>query len=183
VFPVMPAEEQRALLAHELAHLVRRDPVWFAVASVIARAMFVQPLNRTAGRKLREASEQAADDEAVRVTGNPAVLARALAGLTSIVMALGGTAAANGSPIVERVRRLVDPRPAGSAWAGPRCHVLAALVVTGVVLLAPGLHLPAKETANRIAWLTPSREAPNARMLEVRETLRAWRHALREVVP
>src|SRR6266566_4696383 len=40
------AEQQRSMLAHELAHLARRDSVWLAGASLIERVFFFQPLNR-----------------------------------------------------------------------------------------------------------------------------------------
>src|SRR5262249_18791017 len=38
--------QQEALLAHELAHVVRRDPAWFGLGYLIERFFFFQPLNR-----------------------------------------------------------------------------------------------------------------------------------------
>jgi beta-lactamase regulating signal transducer with metallopeptidase domain len=43
-------EQQRSMLAHELAHLARRDALWLAGASLIERLFFFQPLNRLAPR-------------------------------------------------------------------------------------------------------------------------------------
>src|SRR5207302_7725802 len=40
------AEQQRSMLAHELAHLARRDSLWLAGASLVERCFFFQPLNR-----------------------------------------------------------------------------------------------------------------------------------------
>src|SRR2546430_643963 len=37
------AEQQRSMLAHELAHLARRDSLWLAGASLIERCFFFQP--------------------------------------------------------------------------------------------------------------------------------------------
>ena len=45
----MSAGEQQGMLAHELAHLVRRDPAWLRIAHVIERMFFFQPLNRLQG--------------------------------------------------------------------------------------------------------------------------------------
>ena len=44
--------EQRAVLAHELGHVVRRDPAWLMAAAVIDHLLFVQPLNRYARRRM-----------------------------------------------------------------------------------------------------------------------------------
>ena len=41
------------MLAHELAHLARRDPLWLAFASVVERVFWIQPLNRIARRRSR----------------------------------------------------------------------------------------------------------------------------------
>src|SRR6266480_7654129 len=46
------SEQQRSMLAHELAHLARRDSLWLAGASLIERFFFFQPLNRLARREL-----------------------------------------------------------------------------------------------------------------------------------
>ena len=44
----LDAEQQRAALAHEIAHVVRRDPAWRIVAATLSRAFFFQPLNSVA---------------------------------------------------------------------------------------------------------------------------------------
>ena len=46
----LDAPQLRAMLAHELAHLERRDPQWLAFACILERAFFFQPLNRLARR-------------------------------------------------------------------------------------------------------------------------------------
>src|SRR5206468_4600875 len=45
------AEQQRSMLAHELAHLARRDSLWLAGASLIERCFFFLPLNPLARRQ------------------------------------------------------------------------------------------------------------------------------------
>ena len=71
-------EQQRSMLAHELAHLVRRDPAWLALACLMERGLFLQPLNRLARTRLQDAAEFLCDDWAVRRTGSGVPLATCL---------------------------------------------------------------------------------------------------------
>src|SRR5690606_4356479 len=66
---------QRTMLAHELAHLRRRDPLWRLALTALQSALFFQPLVRVAGRKLIECSELACDEWAARETREPLALA------------------------------------------------------------------------------------------------------------
>ncbi|MFL5635978.1 MAG: M56 family metallopeptidase, partial [Gemmatimonadaceae bacterium] len=104
--------QQRAGMAHEVAHLVRRDPAWQLVAGVIESVFFFQPLNRLARLRMRDAAENLSDDWAAIQIGTPLDLARCLGNIASwlgepvpsgtLAMAEGG------SPLVERVRRLTE---------------------------------------------------------------------------
>jgi beta-lactamase regulating signal transducer with metallopeptidase domain len=176
----MAVDERRALFAHEVGHLVRRDPIWFALTGSLARVAAFQPLNRFALTRLRTACEEAADDFAVRVTGDPAALARALTGLASVLVLLSAGAAATGSHVIERVSRLLgdDPRAPRSRGRPVRVAVCGAALAT-LLGLAPGITVSIDDLANRLPWLAPSREIPNARMLEVRRVTREWRARVR----
>ena len=66
----LDAEQQRSLLAHELAHLARRDPIWLGLASLIECVLWIQPLNRVANRQIATSAEFLCDDWAVRRTGS-----------------------------------------------------------------------------------------------------------------
>ncbi len=61
-------EEQRLVLAHELAHLVRRDLVWSWFNSVVQALFFFNPLVWIAARHSNLAQESAADLMALRLT-------------------------------------------------------------------------------------------------------------------
>jgi Zn-dependent protease with chaperone function len=109
IFERLARDEQRALFAHELAHHARRDPLWNGAAAAVAAVCCFQPLCTRALRRLRSASEQAADAAAVRATADPLALARALAALAPF--SLRGPllrTAATGSPLFERVRRILE---------------------------------------------------------------------------
>src|SRR5207302_765841 len=68
-------EQQRSMLAHELAHLARRDSLWLAGASLMERCFFFQPLNRLARRELETTAEYLSDEWATRKTGTAVALA------------------------------------------------------------------------------------------------------------
>jgi len=109
-------EEQRGALAHELAHLARRDPLWHLAAGLAEALFFFQPLNRVARLRLRESAEYLADDWAVRQTGSPLGLARCLVEVAHWVSAAphplpeGALGMAEGGPasLARRVERLVE---------------------------------------------------------------------------
>jgi HEAT repeat protein/beta-lactamase regulating signal transducer with metallopeptidase domain len=132
------AEEQRAALAHELGHLVRRDPAWNLVAQVLEAVFFFQPLHRVARARLRQSAEFLADAWAVRETGSRLGLARCLAQVADWVSAVeapeavGSVAMAEGgSPLMARVRRLLESEPEVAApSSGSRAVAVALVAVT-----------------------------------------------------
>src|SRR5256884_8916222 len=75
------------MLAHELAHLARRDSLWLAGASLIERFFFFQPLNRLARRELETTAEYLSDEWATRKTGSPVALAKCLATVAEWIQA------------------------------------------------------------------------------------------------
>lgn len=75
----LPAAQSRAMLAHELAHLARRDPIW-RVAQHLARApLSLHPLAWLACRRLDDLAERQADAQAARLLGDGRALAECLA--------------------------------------------------------------------------------------------------------
>ncbi len=137
-------EQQESLLAHELAHLARRDPSWLALCQLLAAALFFQPLNWIAARRLRELSELAADEWAVARTGRPLTLAGCLAEVARWSIGAGAALPVPGmadsaSPLGERIRRLVDGRRAERAIPRGLAAAVALVVLAAVALVAPGV--------------------------------------------
>ncbi len=142
-------DEQRAVLAHELGHLMRRDPAWLVAAALIETILFIQPLNRLARRRLRIEAEFLCDDWAAERTGG-ITLARCLAEVAGWMK--GETAAmpvasmaGNCSQLVSRVERLIQgtsgARPARwivRAGLGAGAMILVACSVPGVAAEAVG---------------------------------------------
>jgi HEAT repeat protein/beta-lactamase regulating signal transducer with metallopeptidase domain len=153
------AEQQRSMLAHELAHLARRDSLWLAGASLIERCFFFQPLNRLARRELETTAEYLSDEWAMRKTGSAVSLAKCLATVAEWIQAspLGVPVAGlaeRRSLLVSRIARLLDgPLPSSPAsrrgWA-----VAAALGVVATIAAAP------RVSQSSPAGRSPSPEEP-----------------------
>jgi beta-lactamase regulating signal transducer with metallopeptidase domain len=109
-------DELRALLAHEVAHLVRGDVAWLGVWRVVCSCLAFQPLNHVARREWQRAAEWLCDNWAVDRTGSRLALARCLTevagwrlGPAACAPSLGATGANGG--LSSRIERLIDEAP------------------------------------------------------------------------
>jgi beta-lactamase regulating signal transducer with metallopeptidase domain len=179
VLTALGPAEQRAVLAHELGHLVRRDPGWLAAAVAVESVWFVQPLNRLGRRRMQAAAEYLCDDWAVRQTGGGVSLARCLAEVASWMQARSplpvSGMAENRSHLVARVQRLLDG--AEPAARGVRLAVpVAALALATVAFAAPGVlpPCPAAAPAARAGAVVGTDPAPLAALVPVRGDTVTW---------
>lgn len=126
-----------AALAHELAHLRRRDPQWRQALDLAVALVPVQPLFRLARSRLTASSELLCDDWAVTVTGRPRAFAACLAQVASWLRESGAPVQAvamarSDSALLARVRRVCSGqrvrRPARTAVLA----LSAALVAVGL---------------------------------------------------
>src|SRR5881409_2457561 len=136
------AEQQRSMLAHELAHLARHDSLWLAGASLIERCFFFQPLNRLARRELETTAEYLSDEWATRKTGSAVALAKCLATVAEWIQAspLGVPVAGlaeRRSFLVSRISRLLEGRLPSSPASRRGWAVAAALGVAVTIAAAP----------------------------------------------
>ncbi|HUR21587.1 MAG TPA: M56 family metallopeptidase [Vicinamibacterales bacterium] len=129
----------RALVAHEVAHVIRGDRFWFAAMAYLESALFVQPLNRLGRRELRHLAELSCDEWAARRVSDPMAVAHCLvevAGWSRRSAAATVPAAANsGNGLTERIQRLIEPRVSPVRLALSPCLVVLALASLGL----PGL--------------------------------------------
>ncbi len=144
--------QQDAMLAHELAHLAAGDPVWHSLADAVAALLWWQPLAWWIRRKLRAASETAADEASLLIENGPHALAECLVVLgrqLSQRRSLGWLGVDGGgfrSNLGKRVERLVHlsgqpwrPARRTSAWTvktlGPLALVL--IIIAGTAWTQP----------------------------------------------
>lgn len=109
---VLTKDQQAGLLAHEVAHVVRRDPLWRLIGLAMERILFFQPLNRLASRRVATFAEYLCDDWAAQHTHAPLDLARCLTEVASWIARPSVVAATMVGPrsiLGSRVQRLIRP--------------------------------------------------------------------------
>lgn len=136
-------EQQHSVLAHELAHLARFDPLWLDLSGVLERLFFFQPLNRLARYRIQDSAEYLCDDWAVRRTGSGLTLAKCLVKVAEWMEASPRAVPVSGmaehrSQLVSRIHRLIGNH---AMRTGPRPRWLlpaAALLLVTTAAIAPG---------------------------------------------
>jgi Zn-dependent protease with chaperone function len=131
---LLPADERRALLAHESAHLRRYHTGYVLLASLAAAA---NPLLRPTARQVRLAVELWADQLAAREVGDGLVVARALARASLAASRpssrSGFRLAVAESDVSARVHALTHLPPRFRPWAA--ASVLGLAVASSVIAI------------------------------------------------
>jgi beta-lactamase regulating signal transducer with metallopeptidase domain len=128
-------EQLRALLAHELAHIRRHDYLVNIGQSVIETVLFYHPAVWWLSSRVRQEREHCCDDVAVSVTGSHVDYARALATMETLRRPAAPAMAANGKPLLRRVRRVLtgSERPSRRPMAaGIICALIVAAIGCGI---------------------------------------------------
>ena len=137
VFEHFSADHRDALVAHELAHLERRDPMWLLAAEAIATLTAFQPLIFVVTRCFRRDVELICDEAALFRTSDRRALIEALALLAAPFdprAPLSGAATAyDGTPLVARAQRIATV--ALDARASRKSRVAALAVAAFATLL------------------------------------------------
>ena len=135
---VKPAELDH-VLAHELAHVARRDPLWATIARLTCSLLFFWPPVWLAARCLATARETACDRVAVAACDSkPSEYARTLLSISALVgrtpaSASSHSMAARPSELAGRVNAVLTPKTRGGLG------MVGGLVVVVQILIAlPG---------------------------------------------
>lgn len=156
-------EQQRGVLAHELAHVVRHDPEWLALALVIERVLFLQPLNWMARRELQVTAEYLCDDWAARQVGNGLPLARCLLRVAEWLEGAPGphpapAMAASGSHLLRRVERLIKGTAANPDRGRRLAVAMAGALVAITLVVTPAVTADITESGDRAEKQPSERE-------------------------
>ncbi|HUP90523.1 MAG TPA: M56 family metallopeptidase [Longimicrobiales bacterium] len=137
----LSARQQKSVLAHELAHIARRDPDWVFAFTALEILVPFQMLNWLARRRVRECAEFLCDSRAAELMASPVPLAETLvdvarwlhADLTRFpVPAMAG----NRKMLSHRVERLLDGAVERTpAWTPLMC----AAVIVAFMFVAPAI--------------------------------------------
>ncbi|MCP5108290.1 MAG: M48 family metalloprotease [bacterium] len=140
LFPVgmvtgLPRDQVEALLAHELAHIVRKDYLVNIMQNFVDILFFYHPGVHWISSHTRAERENCCDDIAVSLSGDSINVARALSNIQGHGLSAANPAmAASGSRgLLGRIKRLVRPRTAGSSFA--EGAVGAFILVVGLLTL------------------------------------------------
>lgn len=138
----LDAEELEGMLAHEIAHIRRRDNLVALVVGLVRDVCFFIPGGRWVARRLCSERELAADQAASTATGRPGALA---SGLLKVLdrqrPSVACAAFAAPAAVVSRVERLVENPPTPGRWRG----IAESAAVAGALALAvaAATYLPA----------------------------------------
>lgn len=137
--------ELRAVLAHELAHVRRHDPIVNAVQALVEALLFFHPVVWWLSRVIRDERELCCDLLAIQASGNARALATGLTRLEALRLSYSQVALAAKSPrgsLMTRIQRILDQRTDMQSLArsrrisAPRTLLLAAF---GAVTLGLGV--------------------------------------------
>jgi beta-lactamase regulating signal transducer with metallopeptidase domain len=136
--------QQRAILAHELAHLAARDPWWLLLGDLACALLWWHPLLWWSQRQLRDASEMSADEASRLVPAGGTALASSLVatgrqlatkeGLSGTKRLGWITLVGFRSGLARRVDRLINRPP--RKWRAPsrRNHAVARYLLTPLLI-------------------------------------------------
>ena len=151
-FEDMDEKALDSLIAHELAHMLRRDPVMMIFTQTLCRVFFFQPLFALARRRLEDNAELAADQWAATHLSTAKAVATALYTCTQKItekrqLQWGLAMAGDKSILKQRVERLLKADGSSFSNAGrlKRGGLAAALLVA--VLSVPSIEFATAMTA------------------------------------
>jgi beta-lactamase regulating signal transducer with metallopeptidase domain len=159
-FTDLGRSEQESMLAHEMAHLVRGDPLRLYVNRILESLLAFQPLNRLGRRKWQSVVEYRCDAWAARLLGGGLSLARCLTEVADWIVAPERPCCARAmvhgmthsrSNLSHRVRRLLENPPSFVERRGARTFGL--MTLCALLIMVQGMPAfsvaiaPASETS------------------------------------
>lgn len=140
---LLDREQLRAMLAHETAHLARRDPLWKLGVAMACALLWFMPLTRLARRRLDELAELACDAWAAIHLGNGRSLAECLAECAErrvggVDFGLAPAMAHRDSPLLQRIGYLIDGYRPQTAISRVRAVGTAVFAIAFAVAILPG---------------------------------------------
>jgi beta-lactamase regulating signal transducer with metallopeptidase domain len=143
-----PRSEMRALLAHELAHIIRRDFSRNLLQLFAMSLLWWHPCAWLIYARVRHERECASDEHAIRLTGSAAALAHALLRLAGASMTREAVAIAAGSSgLADRISRIAEPQQSRGGGIIP-------LFLAGALAALAAIIIGASSTASQAGALT-----------------------------
>lgn len=155
----LTSEQLEAVIAHELAHIQRFDAFVNLFQVAVETLLFYHPAVWWLGKRIRAEREHCCDDAAVALCGNPVTYAHALTRMAESKAAPQLAMAANRSPLVERIARLLGANTAGETFRG--ANLSGGVLCLSAALLAGSAFLGSVHNAHaQMAALTHAEALP-----------------------
>ena len=126
-----PADIQRAVLAHELLHVQRRDWGWLVAEEIVRAALWFQPAAWWLISRIQLAREEVVDDLAVMVTGRRKVYVEALLTFSDSTSLVPTAAFARRRHLFRRIGLVSREVDMSSRRIVSSCAFMAAIVAAG----------------------------------------------------
>ncbi len=131
----MPTAQLELLLAHELAHIKRLDPLVNLLQAVVETVLFFHPVVWWLSKELRETRELCCDDLAVEWCGHRGDYAKALLRVAEAWPVAAPVAlAANGSPLRRRIERILYGAMPARSVGMPGVAAFASIALAGALV-------------------------------------------------
>ena len=174
------ADQLETILAHEVAHVRRRDNLAAAIQAAIEAVFWFHPLVWWIGARLVEERERACDEEVIGSGGEPTVYAETI--LTACRVFIEApracVAGVTGSDLTKRIERIMSNAAARRLTVWSRLALTTGMIGTLVVPIAAGAlnaprpraHVPAstRQTLVRfeVAAIKPNNSGPGPVRIE-----------------
>ncbi|KFN50696.1 M56 family metallopeptidase [Arenimonas composti] len=176
--------QRRALLAHEFAHLARRDPAWRLATRIALLPLAWHPLARHALARLEALAEHACDACAARLQGDGRPLAECLAVClehaaghrSTCSPRLAVAMADDAGAVVRRVANLLEKTPMNTRTPSPALRRGALVAAVAVALALPGLAITLVGT-DAVASALESGLLIGEQVTTSRDGISTWRRA------
>jgi beta-lactamase regulating signal transducer with metallopeptidase domain/uncharacterized protein YnzC (UPF0291/DUF896 family) len=144
-----------AVIAHELAHIQRYDAFVNLFQVGVETLLFYHPAVWWVGKRVRAEREHCCDDAAVALCGSPVTYAHALTRMAESKAAPQLAMAANRSPLVERIARLLGANRTAESFRGANLSAgvlcLSAALLAGSALVGSVYNVHAQTPAPALA--------------------------------
>jgi beta-lactamase regulating signal transducer with metallopeptidase domain len=135
----LTTEQLEGVIAHELAHIGRYDAFVNLFQVAVETLLFYHPAVWWIGKRVRVEREHCCDDAAVAACGSVVTYVGALTSMAESKAAPALVMAANRSPLVERIARLLGANRAADSYRGANLSAgvlcLSAALLAGSALL------------------------------------------------
>jgi len=160
-----------AVLAHELAHLRRLDPIVNGLQCLLETLLFFHPAIHFISRRVRTERECCCDDEAVMACGDVVLYVETLCRLDALRdRPLSLALSARGGNLMERITRMLAPTPAPRLTIPILTLTLCSLGATVLLAQAPkkttSLPVAPSVVASPVASAIPARPTALATTLD-----------------